>query len=153
MQDATKILVVEDNPVDVWMLRDALQREKTWATEVSVVTDGEAAIHYLRQQRSFADAAKPDLVILDLNLPKRDGTEVLRVIRSTDDLKSLPVFVFSSSPEDVVQERVQTANVAADRYVTKPTDAKELHLLGEVLRRSYQETQNTGRQAGPKIAD
>jgi PAS domain S-box-containing protein len=153
IRDATKILVVEDNPVDVWMLRDALQREKSWATELSVVTDGEAAIHYLRRQRSFANASKPDLIILDLNLPKRDGTEVLQVIRSTDDLKGLPVFVFSSSPEDVVQERIQNANVTADRYVTKPIDAKELQVLGEVLRRSFEDTQSAGLQAGLKVAE
>jgi PAS domain S-box-containing protein len=131
----TKILVVEDNPMDVRMIRYALQQQKAWATEITVAEDGEAAIHYLKQQDSFVDASKPDLIVLDLNLPKRDGTEVLRMIRETDNLRDLPVFVFSSSPEVVIEERIRAANVSADQYMRKPSEAEDFIALGGVLRR------------------
>jgi PAS domain S-box-containing protein len=130
----TKILVVEDNPVDVRMIRRALQREKTWLTEIAVAEDGEAAIHYLKRQGPFVRASRPDVVILDLNLPKRDGTEVLRMIRTTDNLRDLPVFVFSSSPEAVIEQRVHAANVTADQYMRKPSEAEDFLALGAVLR-------------------
>ena len=134
-----KILVVEDNPMDVRMIRYALQQQKTWATEIAVAEDGEQAIYYLNRQHSFAGATRPDLIVLDLNLPQRDGTEVLRVIRTTDNLRNLPVFVFSSLPEVVIEARVRAANLSADQYMKKPSEAKDFIALGEVLRRFCRE--------------
>jgi CheY-like chemotaxis protein len=128
---------VEDNPVDVRMIRYALEQESSWLTETMVAKDGEEAIQYLTQKGSFVGAWRPDFVILDLNLPKRDGTEVLQVIRRTDPLRFLPVFVFSSSPQDVIEQQVHAANVAADQYMTKPSDADDFLALGGTLRRFY----------------
>jgi CheY-like chemotaxis protein len=133
----TKILVVEDNPLDLRMIRDALQQEATWAIEMEVAEDGEAAIHYLKQRGSHLGAAPPDVIVLDLNLPKRDGTEVLQMIRSTDNLRGLPVLIFSSSLEVVVEERVRAANVAPDGYIKKPSDVDDFLAFGGALRRFY----------------
>jgi two-component system response regulator len=128
---------VEDNPLDLRMIRDALQQEATWAIEMEVAEDGEAAIHYLKQRGSHLGAAPPDVIVLDLNLPKRDGTEVLQMIRSTDNLRGLPVLIFSSSLEVVVEERVRAANVAPDGYIRKPSDVDDFLAFGGALRRFY----------------
>lgn len=114
----TRILVIEDNPMDVEFLRYVFQHEPEWKTEMIVVEDGEEAIDYLLHPNTL----KPDLVILDLNLPKRDGTDVLKVIRIADHLYGLRVAVFSSSPEDVIKSRIAQANLQADDYIHKPID-------------------------------
>jgi DNA-binding response OmpR family regulator len=113
-----RILVVEDNPMDVEFLRFVFEYEPEWKTELIVVEDGEEAIDYLLHP----DTPKPDLVILDLNLPKRDGTDVLKAIRIADHLYGLRVAVFSSSPEDAIKHRLAQANVQADDYINKPID-------------------------------
>lgn len=130
----TKILLVEDNPVDVRMILYALREELSWSTEVVVAEDGEKAIHYLTQQNSSASVTNPDLVILDLNLPKRDGTEVLQTIRTTEGLQSLPVIILSSSPEEVSERIVRRANLEANCYLTKPANADEFLAIGATLR-------------------
>jgi chemotaxis family two-component system response regulator Rcp1 len=132
-----KILVVEDNPADVRLMHYALKKESSWHTEMVVVEDGDQAIQYLTQQSSFAQATRPDLVILDLNLPKRDGTEVLQTIRTTEGLEKLPVVILSSSPEDVSERAVQRANLEADCYLMKPADIDDFLALGTVLMRWY----------------
>lgn len=134
-QRPIKILLVEDNPIDVRLLLYALRHEKTWLTEVVVAEDGEKAIDHLIQQNCSANAMNPDLVILDLNLPKRDGTEVLQVIRTTDGLQHLPVVVVSSSPEEISEGIVRQANLEANGYIMKPIDVDEFLSLGAVFRR------------------
>ena len=129
----TRVLLVEDNPVDVRLIRFALREEKLWETETMVANDGERAIDFLLQNGN----ANVDLVILDLNLPKRDGTEVLQVIRSTHEISKLPVIVLSSSPEDVIKAKVRNANVEANCYFTKPVGAKEFLDLGQRLWTCY----------------
>ena len=129
----TRVLLVEDNPVDVRLIRFALREEKLWETETMVANDGERAIDFLLQNGN----SNVDLVILDLNLPKRDGTEVLQVIRSTHELSKLPVIVLSSSPEDVIKAKVRNANVEANCYFTKPVGAKEFLDLGQRLWTCY----------------
>jgi two-component system, chemotaxis family, response regulator Rcp1 len=132
-----KILLVEDNPIDVRMIQYALQEESSWRTEVVVAEDGDRAIQYLTRQNSFVEAAKPDMVILDLNLPKRDGTEVLRTIRAAEGLRDLLVIVLSSLPEADSKDAVWRANLAADGYLTKPAEVSEFLTLGAVLRGCY----------------
>jgi two-component system, chemotaxis family, response regulator Rcp1 len=129
-----KILLVEDNAVDARMTLYALREEQTWLTDVVVAKDGEKAIDYLIEQNSYRNGANPDLVILDLNLPKRDGTEVLRVIRTTAGLESLPVIVFTSSPEEVSEAIVQEANLYANSYMTKPANVDDFLSIGRVFR-------------------
>ena len=120
--------------MDVTMLRLALKQEPTWPVEMTVVEDGERAI--LRLLDVTED--KPDFVVLDLNLPRRDGTEVLKTIRSTPALRNLPVAILSSSPEDVIQEKLTAAGVLADIQFTKSSDVDEFLLLGGVLRAWYE---------------
>jgi CheY-like chemotaxis protein len=127
----TNILVVEDNPIDVKLLRFLFEQESDWKTEFVVVEDGEEAIDYLMHP----DTPKPDLVILDLNLPKRDGTEVIKVIRSADHLYGLRVAVFSSSPEDVMKSKVAGVDVEADAYISKPMDFEN---FSSIVRRFHQ---------------
>jgi CheY-like chemotaxis protein len=137
-----KAFVVEDNPVDADLLRVALQQEETWPVEMIVVEDGERAISRLLD----ASQGKPDLIILDLNLPRRDGTEVLRIIRGTPALQHLPVAILSSSPEDVVQEKLTAAGVLADGHFTKSPRLHEFLLLGSIVRQWY-EKQTSARKS------
>lgn len=135
----THVLIVEDNPMDAYMVKRALQKELSWTTEATVADDGEKAIELLLEHSGGRLRDWPDLVILDLNLPKRDGVEVLQVIRTTDDLRSLPVVVFSSSPMDVMRSKVNKVNVEANCYVTKPSDLDEFLGLGKRFRCCYRQ--------------
>ena len=117
-----EILLVEDNPGDVRLTREALREGKV-GNEPAVVTDGEAALDYLFQRGPFTNAPRPDLVLLDLNLPKKDGREVLAVIKGDPDLKRIPVVVLTTSKEEEDVHRAY--NLAANCYVTKPVEFEE----------------------------
>jgi CheY-like chemotaxis protein len=134
MGKVVQAFVVEDNPLDVTMLRFALQQQATWQIELTVAEDGEQAISRLLD----TSHGRPDFVILDLNLPRRDGTEVLQVIRGTPALRNLPVAIFSSSPGDVIQQKLTAAGVFADVHFTKSSDIDEFVELGNVIRRWYE---------------
>jgi CheY-like chemotaxis protein len=134
-----RVLVVEDNPVDVELLRLALDREETWPVETVIAEDGEAAISLLNRQTTDPAGRKPDLILLDLNVPKKDGTEVLRMIRRTSALSQVPVAILSSSPGDVIQNKLMAAQVAADGYFTKPNNIDDFLRLGSVLRTWYEQ--------------
>jgi chemotaxis family two-component system response regulator Rcp1 len=112
-----EILLVEDNPGDVRLTREALKDGKV-SNNLHVVEDGEEAMLFLRQRGKFLGAARPDLILLDLNLPKKDGREVLREIKTDENLKRIPVVILttSSAEEDVLK----TYNDYANCYVTKP---------------------------------
>lgn len=111
------ILLVEDSPEDVLFTEEALKEAKV-ANELHVVEDGEQALDYVNRRGSHADALRPDLIILDLNLPKMDGREVLAELKGDPDLKRIPVVVLtmSASEEDVIRAYDQHANA----YVRKP---------------------------------
>jgi CheY-like chemotaxis protein len=128
---ATRILVVEDNPMDVRFLRHVFEHEPEWKTEFIVVQDGDEAIDYLLHP----DSPQPDLVILDLNLPKRDGREVLKMIRMSDRLYGLPVAVFSCSPEDGIRSRLAEVNLKADACINKPMSFSECSSLAHRFHR------------------
>jgi two-component system, chemotaxis family, response regulator Rcp1 len=137
--NGTHLLLIEDNPIDVRLIRYALQQERNWETEITVAEDGEKAIDLLlAAAASSPQSGKPDFVILDLNLPRRDGTEVLQTIRSVKELQDLPVAVVSSSPLDVIRGKVNTANVSANCYFTKPMDVDSFLALGKELHSCYQ---------------
>ena len=113
------VLLVEDDPGDVLMTREAFDENKV-ANRLAVVSDGESAMTYLRKEGPYADAPTPDLVLLDLNLPRMDGREVLAAMKSDDALRSIPVVVLTTSEaeEDVLRSYALHANA----YVTKPVD-------------------------------
>jgi len=118
-----QVLIVEDNPGDVELARVALG-ETTLPLAVHVASDGEEAMRFLRQQGEFDDAPTPDLVLLDLNMPKMGGLEVLDRMKADEDLRFIPVVVFTSSAahEDIDGAYDRYANC----YITKPSDLDEL---------------------------
>jgi CheY-like chemotaxis protein len=115
-------LLVEDNPGDVRLIQEALRDGKVW-NNPHVVGDGEAALDFVYRRGPFADAPRPDMVLLDLNLPKKDGREVLAVIKSDHDLKRIPVVVLTTSKEE--EDVLRAYNLAANCYVTKPVEFEE----------------------------
>ncbi|RMD80069.1 MAG: response regulator [Gammaproteobacteria bacterium] len=114
-----EVLLVEDNPADARLTREAL-REAGLRGRIHVVEDGVGALGFLRREGAYARAPRPDLVLLDLNLPRKDGREVLREIKADPELRSIPVVVLttSCSEEDVLLSYQLHANC----YVTKPAD-------------------------------
>ena len=118
-----EILLVEDNPGDARLTREAFA-QGTVRTNMHHARDGEQAIAFLRRQDGFTDAPTPDLVILDLNLPRRGGREVLEDIKTDPALRQIPVVVLTSSqaPEDVLHSYRQHANC----FITKPGDLETL---------------------------
>lgn len=126
----TTILVAEDNPADVYLLREALTLVEE-AVEMLVVTDGEQALEYVKRQGSHEDAVIPDLVVLDLNLPKSDGSDVLRCIRETPSYSNVPVVVLTSS--DSPRDRKTIESLGANCFITKPSDLDAFMSLGRIL--------------------
>ena len=117
-----EILLVEDNPGDVRLTREALKKGHLWS-RLAVVQDGIEALDYLRRMAPFQNATTPDLILLDLNLPKYDGRQVLEQIRADPELTHTPVVVLttSSSEEDILRSYKLHANA----YVTKPVDVNQ----------------------------
>ena len=114
-----EILLVEDDPGDVLMTREAFQDHKL-RNELHVVNDGADAMAFLRQEGEYADRPRPDLVLLDLNLPRMDGREVLEAIKSDPDLASIPVVVLTTSENE--DDVLRSYSLHANAYVTKPVD-------------------------------
>ncbi len=113
------ILLIEDNPGDVRLTQEAF-KEGRLAVNLSVVMDGVEAIHFLRKQENHKNAISPDLILLDLNLPKKDGREVLAEVKSDKDLKRIPVVVLTTSNAE--QDILKTYNLHANCYINKPVD-------------------------------
>jgi CheY-like chemotaxis protein len=113
------VLLVEDDPGDVLMTREAFEEHKM-RNELHVVTDGEEAIAFLRKEGKFAGAKRPDLILLDLNLPRRDGREVLREVKGDPDLCRIPVVVLTTSQAE--EDVLRSYQLHANAYVTKPVD-------------------------------
>jgi CheY-like chemotaxis protein len=112
------VLLVEDDPGDVLMTREAF--EEYLNNRLDVVSDGGEAISYLRREGEYADAPRPDLILLDLNLPRRDGREVLAEIKADDSLRHIPVIVLTTSRAD--EDVLRSYQLHANAYVTKPVD-------------------------------
>jgi CheY-like chemotaxis protein len=113
------ILLVEDNPGDVRLMQEALL-ESNVNSNLNVVNDGETALKYLRKSTEFADAPRPDLIFLDLNLPRRDGREVLAEIKFDDQLRRIPVVVLTTSEAE--RDIAHAYDLHANCYVRKPLD-------------------------------
>lgn len=114
-----EFLLAEDNPGDVRLTKEAL-RESKIRNNLNVVPDGVEAMAFLRREGKYADAPTPDVVLLDLNLPKKDGREVLAEIKSDPVLKRIPVVIITSSEAE--QDILRTYDLHANCYVTKPVD-------------------------------
>jgi CheY-like chemotaxis protein len=116
---AIEVLLVEDDPGDVLMTREAFE-EHGVGNRLTVVPDGAEALAYLRREGSYADAVRPDLILLDLNLPRRDGREVLSEIKNDPELHQIPVVVLTTSQAD--EDILRSYKLHANAYVTKPVD-------------------------------
>lgn len=127
---AIEILMVEDNPGDVRLTQEALKDAKVLVT-LNVATDGDEALKYLRRQPPYAAATRPDLILLDLNLPKRDGREVLAAIKSDDSLKRIPVVILTTSRAEEDVMRAYQLNVNC--YVTKPVDFEQFTRIVQAI--------------------
>ena len=117
-----EILLVEDNPGDVRLTVEALKDAKV-INHLSVAKDGVQALALLRRQGSYALAPRPDLILLDLNLPLKDGREVLAEIKTDDELKRIPVVILTTSKSE--EDILKTYNLHANCYITKPVDLEQ----------------------------
>jgi CheY-like chemotaxis protein len=114
-----EVLLVEDDEGDVLMTREALHEGKV-VNRLSVVGDGVEAIAFLRREGPYADAVRPDLVLLDLNLPRRDGRQVLEEVKTDPDLRRIPIVVLTTSEAE--EDVLRSYDLHANAYVTKPVD-------------------------------
>ncbi len=114
-----EILLVEDNPGDVRLTREALKDAKMH-NDMHVAEDGVEAISFLRREGKYANSPRPDLILLDLNMPKKDGREVLAEIKADETLKGIPVVVLTTSRSE--QDILKAYDLHANCYITKPVD-------------------------------
>jgi len=122
MENGTRpieILLVEDNPGDARLTIEAM-REAKMRNRIHVVEDGVEAMAFLRRQGSFGEAPRPDLILLDLNLPRKDGREVLAEVKADPDLKRIPVVILTTSRAE--EDVMRAYDLHANCYVTKPVD-------------------------------
>ena len=125
------ILLIEDNPADIRLMLEIL-KEGDIPSDFHVATDGEEGMRFLRQEAPFETAPRPDLVFLDLNLPKIDGREVLRLVKSDPALKRIPVVVMSSS--EAAEDVEHVYEYHANCYITKPVDLEEFEKVGQLIK-------------------
>lgn len=124
------ILLVEDNPGDIQLTKEALAETKI-LTNLYTVGDGVEALDFLYKKGGFKDKPRPDIIILDLNLPLKDGREVLEIIKQDDDLKRIPVVILTSSKAE--EDIVRSYNLHANCYITKPLDFERfIHIVQNI---------------------
>jgi CheY-like chemotaxis protein len=121
-EKSIRILLVEDNPTDIELSRQALEEVKL-VNQLDVVRDGVEAIQFLRRTGRYASALRPDLILLDLNLPKKDGREVLTEIKADPGLKTIPVVVLTTSEEE--EDVLRSYELQANCYIAKPLDLEK----------------------------
>ena len=120
------ILLVEDNPADVRLTQEALKNGKI-QHEMYVARDGVEVISFLRRQDPFQKAPRPDLILLDLNLPRKDGREVLAEIKTDPDLMSIPVIILTTSQAE--EDVLKTYDLHANGYIVKPVDLEQFFMV------------------------
>jgi len=125
-----EILMVEDNPADVRLTREAFKDAKV-LNNLNVVEDGEEAMAYLRREGGYAEKPRPDLILLDLNLPKKDGREVLDEIKKDQDLKRIPVVVLTTSDNE--KDILKAYDLHVNAYVTKPVALEQFIKIVEAI--------------------
>ena len=134
LAEPRSVLLVEDDPGDALMVREALE---TYApeTDIAAVVDGVDALRDLRQEDEFADTSRPDLVLLDLNMPRKDGREVLAEIKTDRDLCTIPVVVLTTS--SAAHDIRHSYELHANAYVTKPSDFDEFTTVVRCIERFF----------------
>lgn len=124
-----RILVVDDDPGDVLMIEEALE-DSDVEKVIDVVSDGQEAMEFLRREGRHTDARRPDVILLDLNMPRMDGRQVLGAVKSDEDLRTIPIVVLTTSNADT--DIVGSYTLQANAYVTKPIDLDDFN---DVVRR------------------
>jgi CheY-like chemotaxis protein len=117
-----EILLVEDNPADVRLTQEALREGKV-RNNLHVARDGVEAVEFLKRRGKYAGAPRPDLVLLDLNLPKKDGREVLAEVKDDAELKTIPIVVLTTSSAEL--DILRSYSLHANCYITKPVDLEQ----------------------------
>jgi len=125
-----EILLIEDNPGDVRLTRESLKEAKVLNT-LTVVKDGIEALSLLRKEGSYAEAPRLDIILLDLNLPRKDGREVLAEIKADENLKRIPVVIMTASQDEL--DVLKTYNLRVNGYVTKPVGFSQLSTLVKAI--------------------
>jgi chemotaxis family two-component system response regulator Rcp1 len=125
-----EILLVEDNPGDIRLIQEAF-KESGFASHLNITRDGEQALAFLRQEGIYAKSPRPAFILLDLNLPRKDGREVLAEIKKEKNLRRIPVVILSTSTSD--EDVVRAYDLHANCYVPKPLDMESLVKLGRSL--------------------
>lgn len=120
--DSIDILIVEDNPGDARLIKEVLNDNKVY-NSLHIVNDGVEAMNFLHNQGEYESAPRPDIIILDLNLPKRDGREVLAEIKADEELRHIPVVIMTISQAE--EDILKTYKLHANCYITKPIDLNE----------------------------
>ncbi len=127
---SVEILLVEDDPGDVLITREAFQHSRL-TNRLSTVSNGEEALRYLRKESEFEDATRPDLILLDLNLPRLDGRELLAIIKADPLLRQIPAVVLTTSQAE--EDIFRSYDLHANAFVTKPVDfEKFVQVVGQV---------------------
>ena len=125
-----KILLVEDNPADVRLTKKAIQKSEL-VSQLDVVKDGVEALNYLKKFKKDSHIDLPDLILLDLNLPKKSGLEVLKEIKEDDDLRRIPVVVLTISSNE--EDLIKAYNLHANCFINKPLNIKEFYIIVEFI--------------------
>lgn len=123
MKNPVEILLVEDSPADIALTEEAL-KESGLENRLTIVTDGEQAIEYLSKRGKFKDAGRPDLILLDLNMPKKNGHEVLEVIKDDPKLEQIPVVVLTVSEAE--EDIARALGLKMNYYLNKPVNVQKL---------------------------
>lgn len=130
MEHAIHVLLVEDNPADADLTRETLETSKL-RLELSVAMDGIEAMRFLRREGEHVGAPRPDLILLDLNLPKKDGRQILIEIKADSQFRRIPVVILTSS--DAERDVAQSYALGANCYVTKPVDLKAFQAIVQAV--------------------
>lgn len=125
-----EILLVEDNPGDIRLMQEAF-KESGFASHLNIARDGEQALSFLRREGIYRESPRPAFILLDLNLPRKDGREVLAEIKKEEGLRQIPVVILSTSTSD--EDVLRAYDLHANCYVPKPLDMDNLMQLGKSL--------------------
>lgn len=125
-----EILLVEDSPADIMLIREIFEEGRILAN-LHVVEDGQAAIDYLRRSKGYENAVTPDLILLDLNLPKKGGIEVLKEVKADVDLRRIPVVMLTTSDNE--SDVLKSYNQYVNSYITKPIDYEQFMAVVRAL--------------------
>lgn len=128
--ESIEILLVEDNPGDVRLTVEALKDSKVH-TRLHVVSDGVEAMNYLRRHGQYSDMPRPDIVLLDLNLPRKDGRQVLQEIKEDEDLRRIPVVILTTSDDE--HDILKSYDLHANCYITKPIDLRQFATIVKAI--------------------